>query len=106
MLRIGIVLYPGFQVMGLAMTTVFEMANVTANEPLYEITLLSEHGGPVLSSGGFSVSTEAFHRRRFDTILVGGGSEVAPVSSGVISFVRAASRSARRIGATCTGAFV
>lgn len=106
MLRIGIVLYPGFQVMGLAMTTVFEMANVTANESLYEIVLLSEHGGPVLSSGGFSISTTSFDRRRFDTILISGDNEVVPVSPGVISFVRAASRSARRIGATCTGAFV
>jgi len=105
MLRLGIVLFPGFQVMGLAMTTVFEFANITANEAVYEIKLLSEHGGLIPSSGGFSVSTEPFDRRRFDTIIVGGDNEAVPASSGLLSFLRGATRTSRRIGATCTGAF-
>jgi transcriptional regulator GlxA family with amidase domain len=105
MLRLGIVLYPGFQVMGLAMTTVFEFANIAAGEAVYEVRLLSEHGGPVPSSGGFSISTEPFDRRRFDTILVGGDNNIVPASSGLISFLRAAARTSRRVGATCTGAF-
>ena len=105
MLRLGVVLYPGFQVMGLAMTTVFEFANIAAGEAVYEVRLLSEHGGPVPSSGGFSISTEPFDRRRFDTILVGGDNNIVPASSGLISFLRAAARTSRRVGATCTGAF-
>ncbi len=32
MLRIGIVLYRGFQVINLAITTVFEFANITAGK--------------------------------------------------------------------------
>ena len=55
MLRIGIVLYRGFQVINLALTTVFEFANMTASEALYEVVLLSEHGGPVQTSAGFAV---------------------------------------------------
>src|SRR3984957_2116280 len=106
MLCLGIVLFPGFQVMGLAMTTVFEFANLTANEAVYDIKLLSEHGGLVPSSGGISVSTEPFDDQRFDTILVGGDNDVVPASAGLLSFLREAARTTRRIGATCTGAFV
>jgi transcriptional regulator GlxA family with amidase domain len=105
MLRLGIVLFPGFQVMGLAMTTVFEFANLTANEAVYDIKLLSEHGGLVPSSGGFSVSTEPFDDQRFDTMLVGGDNDIVPASAGLLAFLREAARTSRRIGATCTGAF-
>ena len=41
MLRVGIVLYPGFQVMNLAVTTVLEFANFVANQTLYDVSLIS-----------------------------------------------------------------
>ena len=47
MQRIGIVIFPGFQLMGLAMSSVFEYANVAADENRYDIHVLSEHGGAV-----------------------------------------------------------
>ena len=106
MLRLGIVLFPGFQVMGLAMSTVFEFANITANEVIYQIKLLSEDGGAVPSSVGFAVNTEPFGRGQFDTILVGGDNDIVPASAGLLTFLRRAARTTRRIGATCTGAFV
>ena len=105
MLRLGIVLFPGFQVMGLAMSTVFEFANITANEVIYQIKLLSEDGGAVPSSVGFAVNTEPFGRGQFDTILVGGDNDIVPASAGLLAFLRRAARTTRRIGATCTGAF-
>ena len=104
MLRVGIILYPGFQVMNLAVTTVFEFANLTTDEPLYEVALLSEHGGPVATSSGFAVLTQPFDDSRFDTILVVGDNFVEPAPPAVIAFLGAA-LTARRIGATCTGAF-
>ncbi|MFP3248177.1 MAG: GlxA family transcriptional regulator [Paraburkholderia sp.] len=105
MLRIGIVLYPGFQVINLAITTVFEFTNITAGEARYEVVLLSEHGGPVRSSGGFSVETQPFDDSRFDTVLVVGDNEVIEPSSGLIGFLQHSAQTCRRIGSTCTGAF-
>jgi transcriptional regulator GlxA family with amidase domain len=105
MLRIGLVLYRGFQVLNLSVTTVFEFANMTADKPVYEVVLLSEHGGPVASSAGFSVETQAFDDSRFDTILVVGDNDVIDVSPGLITFLQRAAHTTRRIGSTCTGAF-
>ena len=105
MLRVGIVLFPGFQVMNLGMTTVLEFANREASEPLYEYVLLSEHGGPVRCSSGFDVSTQPFDDSRFDTILVVGDNEVLPSTPPLIDFLKRSAGSARRIAAACTGAF-
>jgi transcriptional regulator GlxA family with amidase domain len=105
MLRIGIVLYDGFQVINLAITTVFEFANKTAGKPVYEVVLLSEHGGPVQTSGGFAVETRAFDDSRFDTVLVVGDNEVIDPGAGLIGFLQRAAQTSRRIGSTCTGAF-
>ncbi|MGO4328602.1 GlxA family transcriptional regulator [Cupriavidus sp. 2TAF22] len=104
-LRIGIVVYDGFQAMNLAVSSVLEFANLTAGRPLYALSLLSEHGGPVLTSGGFAVTTKPFDDTPFDTILVVGDNEILPTSPGMVSFLQKAAQSSRRIGATCTGAF-
>jgi transcriptional regulator GlxA family with amidase domain len=106
MLRVGIVLFPGFQVMNLAVTTVLEFANFVANQTLYDVSLISEHGGPVATSAGFAVETQPFDDRRFDTVLVVGDNCVVPASPGLISSLRGAAEDSRRIAATCTGAFV
>ncbi len=103
--HVALALYPGFQVLNLAVATVLEFANRSLGEPLYKVHLLSEHGGPVLSSAGFPVGTEPFGRRRFDTVLVVGDNDVQPASPALVRFLKRAARSSRRIGATCTGAF-
>lgn len=105
MLRVGIVLYPGFQVMNLGVTTVLEFANRSAANPLYSVHLLSERGGLVPTSAGFCVTTEAFDDRAFDTLLVVGDNDIQPASPGLVAFLQKAAPCARRIGATCTGAF-
>ncbi|MDR3417080.1 MAG: GlxA family transcriptional regulator [Nevskia sp.] len=105
MLRTAIVLYPGFQVMSLAVTSVLEFANVTARRDLYEIVLLSEHGGLVRSSAGFAVETQPFDRRRYDTVLVVGDNRLSDASPALITFLQRAAKRSRRIGGTCTGAF-
>jgi transcriptional regulator GlxA family with amidase domain len=105
MLRVGIVLFPGFQVLCLAVTTVFEFANREAGEPLYEFVLLSEHGGPVKSTAGFEVSTQPFDDSRYDTILVVGDNDLMPSPPSLVAFLERTAPTARRIGAACTGAF-
>jgi len=104
--EIGFVVFPGFQVMGFAALTAFEMANLSVGENGYAITLLSETGGPVRSSAGFCVETEAFGETAFDTVIFGASATIEPVTPGVIDFVNRAMRTARRIAAPCTGAFV
>ncbi|UVM02868.1 GlxA family transcriptional regulator [Pseudomonas laurylsulfatiphila] len=102
--QIGLIVYPGFQVLGLAMCAAFELANSAGDEPLYRIALLSEPGGLVQTSAGFAVQTEAFDQRAFDTLLVLGDNLIRPTTAGMLAFLRRASLGTRRLGSICTGA--
>jgi transcriptional regulator GlxA family with amidase domain len=106
MQRVGFVVIPKFQVMYLAALSVFEFANISAGKPLYEIEVLSEHGGPVPSSCGMRSDTKAFGDPAFDTLIVGGALANVTASPGLIDFLRRAQASSRRIASICTGAFV
>jgi transcriptional regulator GlxA family with amidase domain len=106
MQRIGFVVFPGFQVMGFAAISAFEFANVHVGEPVYEVQLLSEIGGTIRASMGMSVVAEPFSDAKFDTLILGGGTEIEPSTPGLIEFVRQAPGRYRRIAATCTGAFI
>jgi len=103
--EIGLVVFPGFQVMGFAPVAAFEMANHELGKPAYRLTLLSEKGGPVRSSAGFCVETEAFDDRVFDTVMIGAGSELAPATPALMELVRRAMVTSRRVAAPCVGAF-
>lgn len=103
--RIGFVVSPGFQVLGFATITVFEVANVLLGREAYSITLLSEEGGLVRSSAGFSVATELFSNAEFDTVIISAGMKIMPSSPALINFVRHSTATARRIAAPCVGAF-
>ena len=105
MLKIGFVVNPGFQIMSLTAMSVFEFANIAAGEAVYEVHLLSEHGGPVVNSLGFAMQTTAFGGRSFDTLVVGGATGIEPVTPGVQAFLRRAAKRTRRVAAICTGAF-
>jgi transcriptional regulator GlxA family with amidase domain len=105
MIRIGVVVYPGFQLLTLAVVSVFEYANMSLDEPLYVHTLLSEHGGPIASSCGVEVGTVPFGNARYDTVLVVGDTVVTEGSPALLGFLRKSSRRSRRLGAACTGAF-
>lgn len=103
---IGYVVFPGFQVMGFAPVAAFEMANLVVGREAYGIELLSENGGLVTASTGFSVATQAFGRRAFDTVMIGAAVQIEPVSRGLVRFIRHSFKTARRLAAPCTGAFV
>ena len=106
MKTIGIIVYPDFQVLGLAVSTVFEFANMTVGETAYEVQLVSEHGGSVRSSLGFGIETKSFKGSAFHTLIVTGDTIGTPHSAGVGAFLRDALKTSERIAATCTGAFV
>jgi transcriptional regulator GlxA family with amidase domain len=106
MQRVGFIVLPGFQMMSVASLSVFELANSEMGEPVYELRLLSETGGSVCSSMGFSVATEPFKKANFDTLMVGGSAVAGSLTPGVIKFLRRALTRSRRVASTCTGAFV
>ena len=85
MLTVGFVLCPGFQLMALAATSVFELAGSHAGTPLYDVSLLSEHGGPVPSSMGMAMETRAYSGPVFDTLVVTGGLAPAPAGDSLPS---------------------
>lgn len=106
MKRIGLVVFPGFQILDLVAITVFEVANTLGKTPEYEIEVLSEHGGSVTSSSGVPIVTTRFGKAKFDTIIVLGWMAPLPSSPGLLKFLNAASRLSRRTASICTGAFV
>ncbi|WP_448956638.1 GlxA family transcriptional regulator [Labrys neptuniae] len=103
---IGFVIFPGFQLMGFAAVTAFEMANLELKETAYGIELLSETGGVVKSSAGFGVVTKAFDDTAYDTVMFGAGTTIEPVSRGLAAFARRSLEVSRRVAAPCTGAFI
>lgn len=105
MRTIGLVVYPSFSAMSLAVTTVFETANLYTGTTAYKISLVSEHGGPVATSLGYELQTASLKRRSFDTLIVAGNNKGAPASAGLLSYLRGAGSRTRRIAAICTGAF-
>jgi transcriptional regulator GlxA family with amidase domain len=82
--------------MGFAALAVFEVTNLVAGENVYNIQLLSEHGGLVRASAGFRVDTEAFGRKVFDTVIIGPGTELHPITPALIKFIQRAMKTARR----------
>ncbi len=106
MMRVGFLIYPGCSVMGLAVSSVFEMANLVRGEKAYDIQFISEKGGSVRSSSGLAFETKRMSSASFDTLVVDGANEPAVAPPAIIKFVRAAIRRYRRVAATCTGAFV
>ncbi|MEE7462108.1 AraC family transcriptional regulator [Methylobacterium fujisawaense] len=106
MQRVGFVVYPGYSMMALAAVPAFEVANLAADAATYDIHFISEHGGPVGTSAGMNVETEAFGETPFDTLIIGGGTFVQPSTPGLVALVQRAAENARRVAAICTGAFV
>ncbi|WP_207461568.1 GlxA family transcriptional regulator [Azospirillum sp. SYSU D00513] len=103
---IGFVVFEGFQVMGMAALSAFEMANLVLGRTGYEVHVLSEHGGPVKNSLGFSIDTAPFGPTFFDTTITTGSLVVTPSSAGLLDYMRTAAQESRRVAGICTGAFV
>jgi transcriptional regulator GlxA family with amidase domain len=109
MQRIALIVFPGFQMLTLAVLPVFEIADLEfSGARRYELHILSEHGGTVRSSTGVGIDTEPFGDPTFDTLIVGSNLMVdtRAADPAVVSFVRACAKVARRVASVCTGAFV
>ncbi|TPG75329.1 GlxA family transcriptional regulator [Pseudomonas arsenicoxydans] len=105
MQTVALVIRADFQVMSLAALSAFEFANLSSGEPLYDIKVLSEHGGLVRSSLYTSVETQPFGAADYDTVLISGAMDRSSASPGVQAFLVEAAANCRRVGALCVGAF-
>lgn len=103
---IGLVVFPNFQALGLAVGTVFEYANILSKKQVYQFRLVSEEGGPVMTSNSFSVNTERLSNSSYDTLIVGGDNDGTVPSESLLQYIRNAPSHIRRIASICTGAFI
>jgi transcriptional regulator GlxA family with amidase domain len=106
MKRVGVVVFPGFQILDMVAVSVFELANMESGRTEYTVEVVSEHGGAVRSSSGVEVQTRSFDDPAYDTVVVTGGMLIEPPSSGLIDFLNRALTASRRTASICTGAFV
>ena len=103
---VGLLVYPNFQALGLAVASVFEYTNLFRGEKAYQFRLVSEDGGPVMTSQSFSVNTERLHDASYDTLIVAGDNECHLPSDSLLEYLRDAPSRSRRVAAICTGAVV
>jgi transcriptional regulator GlxA family with amidase domain len=103
MQTIAFLLYPSFQIMGLAAVSAFEFTNLHFREKVYDIRYLSEAGGSLRTSLGMTIETEPFGDPGFDTLIVTGAPGIVLPSPGESNFVRAALGASRRVASICTG---
>lgn len=104
--RIGFVIFPGVQMMSLAALSAFEFANLAVPEAFYEVSLLSESGGPVKTSVGPAIETTPLDDTSYDTVIFAGDLKGSAGPDAVTQFVRHSAVAARRVAAVCTGTFV
>ena len=103
---VGLVVYPNFQALGLAVASVFEYANLLRGERGYQFRLVSEEGGPVMTSQSFSVNTDRLRDSTYDTLIVAGDNECRPPPASLLDYIHDAPSQSRRVAAICTGTFV
>lgn len=106
MKRIGVVVFPGFQILDMVAISVFELANLEAGQPEYAVEVISEQGGMVRSSSGVEIATQAFGDPAYDTVVVTGSMQIEPSSPALLAFLNDALPASRRTTSICTGAFV
>ena len=103
---VAIIVFDGFQIVDMAAVSVYEMANALPGGPYYDITLLSEHGGPVRSSSGIRLDSLPFGAPAYDTVMVTGAMEAVHSSPAFLDFLRSSSAASRRTASICTGAYL
>jgi transcriptional regulator GlxA family with amidase domain len=103
---VALLVYPNFECLSLSVGSVFECANLLRGEPAYEFHLVSESGGAVMTSQGFSVNTTPIRAEGYDTLIVGGYMEFRLPEASLLEQVKAASAQSRRVASLCMGIFV
>jgi transcriptional regulator GlxA family with amidase domain len=103
---VALVVYPGFQSLSLSLGSVFECANLLHGESVYAFHLVSETGGAVMSSQGFSVNSGPMRAEGYDTVIVSGYLGSVLPDGSLLELVQTAAAQSRRVVSLCTGSFV
>ena len=107
--RIGFFVFDGFQLLDASgPIAAFEIA-ARYSPGAYALTVLAKSAGPVASSSGASLNASAIQPPpALDTLVVAGGdgTRAAIRDAGILDFVRAAARGARRVASVCSGSFI
>jgi transcriptional regulator GlxA family with amidase domain len=108
--EIGVLIFEGFQLLDAAGPIgVFEMPMRGMSPPPYRLTVYSLDGGPVRSSCGVSMLTEALPPKlKLDTLIVSGGegTREAYTDERLLAAIRDLSDRTRRTCSVCSGAFL
>jgi transcriptional regulator GlxA family with amidase domain len=73
---------------------------------VYQFRLVSEDGGPVMTSHSFSVNTDRLRDWTYDTLVVAGDNDCRLPPASLLDYIRNAPDQSRRVAAICTGGFV
>lgn len=109
MRRIGFLIFPDCSLLDFTgPLSAFDAANRLAADRPYSLHVMSEQGGPLESSSGAVILTQALDNSAFDTVIVSGGRgpREGIVSAAVIAYAQRAAERSRRLASVCTGAFV
>lgn len=106
MQRVGMIVYPDFQVLCFAAFSVFEVANREAGKRLYDLEVLGNGGRSVRGSFGQEVTCAPLVDTGFDTLLIGVGIDIPEHDPAVSDFLVDTSARTRRIASICLGSFV
>ncbi len=104
--KVGFIIYPDFQLVCLAASSVFEVADLVLGSLNYEVSIRSEAGGLIRGTAAVTVLSEPLGNEAFDSIIVCGGAAHPEASEGLVAYLRQAQSTTRRIAAICTGAFI
>jgi transcriptional regulator GlxA family with amidase domain len=112
-LHIVFFVFPGFALLDLSgPLCAFELANYDSSGA-YRLTVVSETGGPVVSSCGVTILSEPFGHdacahEACDTLIVSGGPPhlMRGASEKTLALLRTGAAQARRAASVCTGAFL
>jgi transcriptional regulator GlxA family with amidase domain len=112
-MRVVILAFPGVQLLDVAgPADVFSEAGRQLGKPgAYQVQVIGIRKGVIESSSGLRLAvdtTVATHRGPIDTLLVAGSPDIENMASDVQlhAWLRRRSRTVRRYGSVCTGAFV
>ena len=104
--RVGFIVYPGFQLVCLAASSVFEVADMVLDAQNYDVSIRSEAGGSVRGTAAVTVLSEPLGNEAFDSVVVCGGVASQQASPDLLNYLRGATATTRRIAAICTGSFI
>jgi transcriptional regulator GlxA family with amidase domain len=105
--RIGFFVCHGHDALDLAgPLSAFNQAATAAGHAPYDLQVISQAGGPVLSNAGLAIETKPFGRRTFDTVIFVGG-DIGPMQTPEnVAAARKLGNRTERVASVCTGAFL